>query len=521
MIRQKHDNLSTQEHMDSSRRGLPQSCGEGSHSRNSKNVEAEGEKKQLAYGIADILRAKLNSQGNDSFTFGLEKSDSKQSISNNEGLSHSVFNEGEADADQGVDKLFTFRENRPIQRQGSGYTSPSKSTGLQVTNKLQRWSSSKVSTDMLKALNMPIQGQKDEEMSEDSSNSKESVPFKVARLRQNSAMIHRRARGKLDEDRFLKSPSTFQQRYLESKLISMSKTGLFHVEIINIFEPLKESEKDKSIDFFAFSLPRITKSKVSLTQYCELRDTPALKNTGQSSTKFSSPIKTSKLKMPPTPEKSGSQRSFRKSAKYAGISIDVELAENNKPLIDPYALFKVKANSHDLADRGGAPPPREHVLDSQKLRLLAKLNDPLQKKMKDCNGRVTSKQIHWALVEKTKRLRESEGRSEQSDEKSMFSEFSELKRSQATIGVQSTSKSAVVWSKHSPRHRQRKSDVKKHLRDISEIQEGSASQAALSSPRKPSALYTKFQFSQRAVLFIAVITALLIEALFLVYLNEE
>lgn len=483
----------------------------------SKNLEAELEKRPLVCGIADLLRAKLNSQGNESFTFGLDQTDSKHSISNNEGTSHCGLNE--ADKEKDVNQMFNMRDSRPMQRLGSGYNSPSRSTGIKVANKLQRWGSSQISIEMNKPLTMQISDRKDEDVSEEMDDSKEYTPPKTNLKKQISARTHRKSRWKFDEDSVPKSPSTFKQRYLESKQLTKSKTDEFDSEHLATFNPKLESSTIQTVSFKNFLLARIIKSKLALTQYCELRDPPATKN--YDNPKSPPLTKLPKVMLPPTPDKSTSNRSYRRSPKYAGISIDVDAAERRKPIADAYALFRIKANSHDLQDRDRPPMPRLTAIDSEKLRLLAKLNDPVRQKMKDCNGRVTSKHINMALAEKTKQLKDSEGKSDPSDEKSMFSEFSELKRSHATAGIHSTSRSAVVGSKHSPRHKQRSSDAKKTLREVLELNEVSDSRDASSSPKRQANMISDLKITRKSILFAGLFVVLIIEAILLMMLSDE
>lgn len=455
---------------------------------NSKMADLEGDPQHVVYGIVDLLRAKLNSQANDSFTFGFEKSESKQSISNNEGQSHSLLNDGDKESE--VARLFKMRESRPIQRQGSGYTSPSKSSSMQASNRFLRWSSSRVSTEMQKSLKLPIDPSQEEDVFVDLADSDLGTPNRESELRQLSVRHKGKSRGKFEEEKGLKSPSTFKQRFLSSQLVRV-KTSEFLVQPLALQILISISENDQLLDFSQFSLTRIKKSKIVLTQYCELRDPSTTKLLRASS--LSKPVSPVKIQncLPPTPEKSASNLSGRRSPKLA------DLSRGRQPVIDPYACFKHKANSHELVQRKKPGQRHNELRNDRKMQLNEKIQDI-----------------------RPQRHADDQSDADGSDEKSMFSEFSDLKRSQAVGGRLSTSRSAIVHSKQSPRERKRRSHQKQSLREVMEINEGSGSQDNCPSPQKKINLGSTIFLHRKTMLFAGIFFVLLIEAIILIRLSD-
>ena len=486
----RHDDVSTHDQQDKTRYlDFPQTSGDG---ESSKNTEIDPSAHHLVYGIADILKAKLNSQGNDSFTFGFEKSDSKLSLSNNGGLPSSFLNDEEKKKE--VDKLFKLRDNRSIQRQGSGYTSPPKPSITLLSDKFLRSSMSRDANGALKLLSIPLDIEKDDDISEDSCYSKDLTPPNEIRKKHVSVKHQSRFRDKLDEDRMVKSPSTFKQRYLESKLL-MSETSDFIADDEGMLKNRVDHIIDKTIDLLVFTRERINKSKVAFKQYCEIRDTPAVKNYNSLLTsKGPSPMKHQKVMLPPTPEKSNTNMSMKRTPWHSRTNVDLDMPARHTP--DPYACFKHKSNSHDYDSRAQRPVDRL----CYRLAHTVVIDDGL----KDRGGAI-----------------DVDARSENSDDKSMFSEFSDLKKSHATDGRQSTTRSAIVFSRNSPKHKNRRSEVKKSLNEVLEVTERSVSQDAGSSSRK-QVDYPSFNcLSTKTLLFIGLFVALLIEAIILIQLSEE
>lgn len=511
------------EQTDSQKLLLPHNQSGGADSN---NLDSEGEKHKVICGIADILKAKLNSQGNESFTFGLEKSDSRQSLSNNEGLSHSMMNDGDNPTEL-VGK--TFRESRPIQRQRSGYDSPPRAPTSSQSPKLHRWSTSRSPSDFIMSLNPPLPQEEAEDDSEESRCSKDGVTFSVKKLKRSNPMKYFKNRSRLKEDEKGggggKSPSTFKQKYMIMKEPEII-TDAFELSHTHRTESGDDNHQRK--DWVNFqqvkSGERIIKSKVALKQYREIRDIQSPKITCINPPKLTS-NKTQKVFLPPTPEKSNS---FKKSPKYSGISIDLQAEEKNPSPVAQclYSKFKQKANSHEFLknERPDQPVSKLNiegfVEKIERAKLIAQKAKVSKEYLTDQHGRVTAQQIKLAMVERAKKMTEGEGVSENTDadiEKSLFSEFSDLKRSPRTRGIQSTTRSMVAPGQNNLNYGRNR---QKALNNVSTIPEVSVSLEA-GCQKKPKQSYALSILNSKVFLLSALFIVAIIEGLVLILLHED